>query len=173
MQPWRITEQDDMIIVAGPIRSLPGRSTQRKPSLVMILGPLRIRKRWYQARARLGFGGYRVGSWQHAAQCVTRLAPMRRRVDFRAKVLGAVSLYAVCWIALTAIGMSTAWIVAATATAAAWLVTGIALFLLDGRCMGGTHPPTSGVREPRHPSPPRGPRSEQAPDPNEYPSPSK
>ena len=118
---------------------------------------LKLRRSWYTARARLGFSGYRVGSWQHGLQCILRLAPLRARRPARiTKLVAGLVFWSISLAALSALGVGGAGWWALAVTAASWVTIGAVLFLRDRNRAWPTGPPTSGSREPRRPSPNQG-----------------
>lgn len=121
--------------------------------------PLRWRRRWYAARAKTGFEGWRVGSWQHAFQSVLRPVPVRDlSLSVRAALIPLVWLAA--WGGVTLAGAAAVRApteIASVVVALAWLVVGLAAFLTDvcriRRRPPFWPPPDAGIREPRQ-SPP-------------------
>lgn len=119
----------------------------------------RWRRRWYAVRAKTGFEGWRVGSWQHAFQSVLWPAPVR---DLRVSV--RVALIALVWLAAWGgvtlagpTGVRAPGEIASFVVVLAWAVVGLATFLADvlriRRRPPFWLPPDAGIREPRQTPP--------------------
>ena len=111
---------------------------------------LRLRRGRYALGTKLGFFGYRIGSFGHALQRVIR--PIRD-LTMLATACGIALVYLVAFFGATAIDGTGAAMWALSATAATWICLGLVMFIQDQTRFAPGSPPVAGVRKPRNPSP--------------------
>jgi hypothetical protein len=137
------------------------RAPERNTSWVVMSTRTQLRwlRSWYAIRNRIGFDGFRVGSWQHLLHLVLR---PRHRMHanrlLRLGLVGLVWLVALVGSVLAGVSLLRGAVLATVVLSAVWFAIALGVFVAEvvqSRSQRPPYwrPPDAGAREPRGPAP--------------------